>query len=116
MSYRYIHLGYLNLMAGGEQDTRRQLLNMLIADLESSVPRMRALWKTGDIRNLQQISHHLKSTFPFAGNEQMANANRQLDQQLKAGQSLPAVAGYLEEIEALLPRVLAELRQELRKI
>ena len=115
MDYQYIQLDYLEKMAVGDQDTRRKLLQMLISELESSGPRIKALWKSQNRTELQWLCHHLKSTFPFVGNERLANANRELEQCLRQGKDFNALRPLLIEIKNLIPKALKELRMELKK-
>jgi len=115
MNYQYIHLDYLELMAAGDHNTRQQLLQMLITDLESSIPGLRVFWEQQDWQGMQELSHHLKSSFPFVGNERIAEANRQLELELREGGGLSQVDQLLLEIEGLLPKVLEELGEELGK-
>ena len=115
MGYRYINLDYLEKMAAGDPEARQEMLRMLIAELESSGPRLKMLRETQNQAELQWLCHHLKSTFPFVGNEQLANANRELEHHLRQGQILAGLAPLFLEIETLLPKALKELRQELEK-
>lgn len=115
MDYLHIQLNYLEKMAAGDPDTRRELLRMLVAELEDSAPRIRALWEKQNRAELQWLCHHLKTTFPFAGNEQLAGANREMEQRLRQGKDIQSMLPLLLKIEALLPKVLKELRRELEK-
>ena len=115
MDYQYIQLDYLEKMAVGDQGTRQELLRMLVSELESSGPRMRALWKDQNRAELQWLCHHLKSTFPFVGNERLANANRELEQYLRQGKDFNALQPLLIDIKTLIPKALKELRIELKK-
>ncbi len=113
MPYQYIQLDYLDKMADGNDETRRELLHMLIADLENAGPRMRALWENQNQAEMQWLCHHLKTTFPFVGNEQLASANRELEQHLRRGKDMFTARPLLLQIEKILPRAIRELRQEL---
>ncbi|MCO6477898.1 MAG: hypothetical protein J5I94_14805 [Phaeodactylibacter sp.] len=115
MPYRYIQLDYLDKMAGGDEEARQELLRILVDDLEKAGPKMRALWERQNHTELQWLCHHLKTTFPFVGNEQLASANRELEQHLRQGKGLFSAHLLLQQIETILPRAVRELRQELKK-
>ena len=115
MSNQYIQLNYLDKMSGGDPNTRKEMLLMLVHELESSGPRMRSLWESQDYSSLQWLTHHLKSTFPFVGNAQLDRTNRELEQHLRQGRQLDAVGPMVDEIVATLPKVLMELKVELSK-
>ncbi len=117
MRYQYINLAYLGRMAGEEPETRRQLLFMLMEELETALPAIRAFLEQEDWPALLGASHHLKSTLAFAGNAGMDEANRCIERHLKEepAPSPSFIAFHVEALEALLPFVLEELRQEGQK-
>ncbi|MCB0571113.1 MAG: Hpt domain-containing protein [Phaeodactylibacter sp.] len=118
MPYRYIDLSYLGIIAGEDAETRKQLLALLIEDLEEQLPALGQLFRQQDWPALFSVSHHLKSTFAFAGNEGMTSANRLIERHLREAPDGPQqdfIAAQVEAMESLLPQVLAELRQEYQK-
>ena len=117
MPYQYIHLAYLDQMAGDDSETRGQLLHMLIEDMEHNLPEMKALLQKQEWQALQNLSHHLKSTLVFAGNAEMARANRSIEKHLtEEPEAFPDfIALQIDAMETLLPMVLTELKREFQK-
>lgn len=115
MGYQHIQLDYLEKMAAEDADTRRELLLMVVADLETSARRLKVLWENQNRTELQWLCHHLKSTLPFVGNERLASANRLLEQHLRQEKQTSPIHLLVFEMGILIPEVLKELRLELEK-
>ena len=72
---------------------------------------MRDLINSGDWETLWQVSHKMKSTLPFVGNEEMIASNIQIEQKAKAEVAPESIDILLDKLEELCPKALAELRE-----
>lgn len=110
-SFRYISLDYLDKMSGGDQDTQKLLLEMLINELPQATTEMKQLFASQNWADLRNASHKMKSTLAFVGNQKMTRANKKILETLtnsKTGQHLQREMQLLED---LAPKVLLELRK-----
>ena len=110
---KYTNLDYLRLMADGDEEMVQTMLGMLLEELPEEVEKIKQLNQEQDWAELSKVSHKLKSTLAFVGNEVMANANKEIELLSKNNEDLHRIASLLETLETYLPPVLAELKQHL---
>ena len=113
--YRYIQLDYLEKMAGGDPDTRRELMFLLADELKMSSLQLNVLQRQNEPAQLKRLCHHLRTTIPFVGNSRLASLNHEMEQLLQHGNSINRLPPLLAEMKALLSKSLEELRRELEK-
>lgn len=106
---KHIKLDYLEMMAGNDPTIKQTLLELLIADLKTELPKMRAQYEAGNWADLYQTSHKMKSTLDYSGNEAMQQANLHILINCGDQHYPPAIGPALQELEALSIDVLAEL-------
>ncbi len=71
-------ISYIEKMSAGDKDTQKQLLKILISELQNDLPRAVQLLNDNDWEGLTRFCHHFKSTIAFSGNKKIINANLQL--------------------------------------
>lgn len=79
MAYKYIDLSYLDLMADGDREMKKTMLGMLLEEPAEEMERMREHAKNEDWEALHQVSHKMKSTLSFVGNEEMTELNKKIE-------------------------------------
>ncbi len=108
-AYAHINLDYLDLMSDGDQDMKKVMLEMLLDELPSEIKKMRPLMEAKDWNNLKEVSHKMKSTLAFVGNEEMTIANRvveQISKDLENFEELPELIAILEDMtEKVMPEL-----------
>ena len=73
-----IDLTYLHDMTGGDADVTRQMLELLIGELQEGPARLQAALQAGNWENLERQCHHFKSTLVYVGNQTLLDANARL--------------------------------------
>ncbi len=108
----HINLEYLDMMTDGDGEMRDTMLNMLMDELPAEVSKMRPLLTDANWNELREVSHKLKSTLAFIGNDVMTEANKEIELLTKNGHASHArIANLMTEIEEQLSGVLDELRE-----
>lgn len=107
----YTNLDYLRLMAGDDEDTIQTMLGMLLEELPAEFEKIKIFYSDENWEELKKISHKMKSTLAFVGNDEMARANRELELLAKEMSNLDRIGSHIETIENLMPSVLQELRE-----
>lgn len=79
MGYKHIDLSYLDLMADGDRDMKKTMLGMLLEEPAEEMQLMREHAKNEDWEALHQVSHKMKSTLSFVGNEEMVALNKEIE-------------------------------------
>jgi len=109
----HTNLEYLRLMADGDQDMEQTMLEMLITELPDEFEKMKTHLAAGEWEDLGKVSHKMKSTLAFIGNDEMTNANKEIEQSAKHLDNLEKVPALMETFGSALPAVMDELRQTL---
>lgn len=103
-------------MSHGDDSMKKTLLEMLLTELESEIPKMKSLIEEADWKTLRETSHRMKTTLPYVGNQQMLNANLEIENRAKQLRQLEQVPQFQNQLESLYPKVLEELRAEYAKL
>jgi len=115
-AYQFINLEYLELMSDGDESMKKVLLEMLIEELPAEVVKMRGLEQSSSWNELCSVSHKMKSTLSYVGNEEMTLANKTIEQHTKNNTALEEVPVLMGQIETNLDRVMTELKIELTRL
>lgn len=110
--HKHINLGYLDMMADGDSDIRTTMLRMLLDELPNEIAKMRRCLPNNCLE-LREVSHKMKSTLAFIGNEKMADANREIEKIAIGGSISNEISGLLSILEDNLPGVIDELKANL---
>lgn len=115
MTYQYIHLAYLDTIAGSDPELRQNLLEMVHAELASAVPQMHQAHRDRNWEELHSIVHKLKSTLAFIGNQDLTITNQLLLTNLEQKNYLADFSIWLTQYTQLSGPIGKELQQELAK-
>lgn len=114
--YQYINLDYLELMTDGDDDMKTVMLDMLFEELPTEIEKMNKTLDTKDWEELRQVSHKMKSTLAFVGNEQTTEANKQIESIAKANEGFEQLPELLKVMNTFLPKIMEELKKEYNRI
>jgi HPt (histidine-containing phosphotransfer) domain-containing protein len=107
--YQNISLDYLDLMTEGDNDMRNTMLVMLIEELPAEIAKMRPLFEARDWLELREVSHKMKSTLAFIGNDTMTEANKKLELIAKNLAGAEVSGNLIAILEEKLPIVMEDL-------
>lgn len=110
---KIINLEYLRIMSDGDKDMEMTMLEMLLEELPSEFDKMKALHRESNWEELGGVSHKMKSTLAFTGNEEVAAANRQIEQMAKHQPDAAQIEILLNLFEDRLPAIMEALRMAL---
>jgi HPt (histidine-containing phosphotransfer) domain-containing protein len=110
-TYNYIQLDYLETMTDGDADMMQTMLEMLITEIPEEIEKMKVCVAAKDWQELFQVSHKMKTTFSFVGNEAIINTNKTLEHCSRHEESLDEIPGLVEQIEELAIKIVEELQQ-----
>ncbi len=115
-TYQFINLDYLELMSDGDDSMKKVLLEMLIEELPDEIVKMRALQQASDWNELCSVSHKMKSTLSYVGNDTMTETNKTIEKNTKNATELDQVPTLMNTLETNLDRVMTELKIELTRL
>jgi HPt (histidine-containing phosphotransfer) domain-containing protein len=110
-TFDYINLDYLDLMSDGDKEMKMTMLEMLLEELPEEMDMMKSLHAARNWDELCKVSHKMKSTLAFVGNEAMSSANKQIEFFTKNGTDLDRIDGLIATLEKHLPPVVEELKK-----
>jgi len=114
-SYQYISLEYLETITGGDIETGKTILNMLLNDLETLCPKLYQSTQANHWEEVEKIAHKLKSSLAFAGNDSLTTSNEIVLENARLKQELERIPLEIDKMEALIPLVIAEINEELSR-
>ncbi|MEL6923177.1 MAG: Hpt domain-containing protein [Bacteroidota bacterium] len=112
-THQHINLNYLEMMADGDDSMKVVMLEMLLEELPVEVAKMRELTDAGNWSELTSVSHKMKSTLAYVGNDAMTEANKEIELITKDGGDYSKVPGLMDTVETQFNNVLPELKTEL---
>ena len=98
-TYDYINLEYMEMMSEGDSSMKKVMIEMLMEELPQEIDKMDALVKDRNWNELMSVSHKMKSTLAFVGNENMTEANKQIESLSKEGSNTDSVPELLESLK-----------------
>lgn len=107
-----INLDYLRLMADNDEEMIQTMLAMLLEELPEEMGKIRDLCQAQDWAELTRVSHKMKSTLAFVGNEEMTNANKELERITKYKTEVQFAQSLVAVLDAHLPQVMNALKKE----
>lgn len=112
-NYEYITLEYLETITGGDVETRKTILNMLLGDLETLCPKLSLFAEAKNWEEVEKIAHKLKSSLAFAGNENLTRSNEIILENSRLKQDVETLPIEVAKMEAIMPLIIAEIKEEL---
>ena len=106
-----INLDYLRLMADNDEEMIQTMLAMLLEELPEEMGKIRELCQAENWDELTRVSHKMKSTLAFVGNNEMTNANKELERITKYKTDIQFVPSLVAVLNAHLPRVMKALQK-----
>lgn len=107
---QYIDLSYMDLMSDGDVDMKRMMLELLFDEPKEEIQKMKRLCTAADWDELSKVSHKMKSTLAFVGNDTLTQTNKQVEQAAKTQTDLDQISAWLDTLEDLFGKALVELK------
>ncbi len=114
--YKYINLEYMDIMSDGDDSMKKVMLEMLVDELPMEIEKMETLCHETQWNEVSSVSHKLKSTLAFVGNDEMTAANKNIESFAKNEENLNQIPVLVNTLKSLCPRTLSELNQELERL
>jgi len=115
-AYQYINLDYLELMSDGDLGMKKIMLEMLLQELPEEIQKMKDLQLIANWEDLSSVSHKMKSTLAFVGNDTMTNSNKVLEKMAKNKDNVDQASDLINTLSDLYKLVVVELQVELAKL
>jgi HPt (histidine-containing phosphotransfer) domain-containing protein len=85
------------------------MLDMLIAEIPEEMDKMQQCVATSDWNEVFQISHKMKTTLSYIGNEEMIAINKQLEHNARHREHIDLIPSMVEKLCTMSVSVVDEL-------
>ncbi|MCF8247427.1 MAG: Hpt domain-containing protein [Saprospiraceae bacterium] len=110
-----INLDYLRLMSDNDGDMIQTMLAMLLEELPEEMGKIRELCQAENWDELTRVSHKMKSTLAFVGNDAMTSANKELERVTKYKTDIQLAPILVATLNDHLPQVMKALQNEVKE-
>ena len=106
----------MEMMSDGDDSMKKIMLEMLLEELPQEIDKMDALCQEANWNEVSSVSHKLKSTLAFVGNDEMTQANKNIESVAKNSDNTAQVPDLIQTLQSLCPNAISELNQELERL
>ena len=114
--YKYINLEYMEMMSDGDDSMKKIMIEMLLEELPQEIQKLESTCQSANWPETSAVSHKLKSTLAFVGNDEMTNANKSIETFAKNNKQLSEIPVLINTLKTIYPNTISELNQELDKL
>lgn len=116
VSLKHLDLDYLESLIGDDKDTKMIILSTLLEEVPQEISLLEQLLATKDWNAFHEVSHKLKSTLAYLGNQDIFDANQHLMMSARNMENLESVPQYLEIVKAKWAEIEPEVEIALEEI
>ena len=112
-TFLHINLEYMDMMSDGDADMKKTMLEMLIDEMPEEFQKMRNAIQANNWAELASVSHKMKSTLAFVGNDEMTSANKELEMIGKTQEGADNASTLMDTLLSKYQVVEVELKKAL---
>jgi HPt (histidine-containing phosphotransfer) domain-containing protein len=109
MSVKLINLSYLETMSDGDAEMMQTMLEMLMVEVTEEIEKMQHETQAKNWKEVFEISHKLKTTLSFVGNEEMININKTIEHCARHVVDTEELPNLVNQLSTYAEPVLQEL-------
>lgn len=113
---KYIDLSYMELMSDGDADMMKMMLELLFDEPLEEIKKMHRLYNKENWSELRAVSHKMKSTLAFVGNDNLTNTNKRIESIAKDVNGTEQLPELITTLETIFGKALVELKSEHAKL
>lgn len=107
----FINLDYLRLMADGDEEMIQTMLGMLLEELPEEFEKIKMYYHEKNWEELRKVSHKMKSTLAFVGNEELTAANKDIERIVKEETDFDQIKNLIKIMDSVMPQVVQDLQE-----
>ncbi len=111
-NYNHINLSYLELMSDGDVEMKKVMLEMLFEEPVQEFEKMAQAVKEEDWQTLKAVSHKMKSTLAFVGNDLLTTTNKKVESIVKEMSDVAQLPDLIKLLQDNYQKALVELKTE----
>jgi HPt (histidine-containing phosphotransfer) domain-containing protein len=116
MDYMFINTEYIESVAGGDNETVRELITMFAEQAVEIGLEMRQLYKNSDYYSLGLLAHKAKSSVSIMGMTELSLMLKTFEQQAKENKETDKYESYITKFENDTKSAIGELENFLSNL
>ena len=109
---KYIDLSYMELMSDGDIEMKRLMLELLFEEPLEEIKKMQKLYSSENWTDLKAVSHKMKSTLAFVGNDELTNTNKAIEKISMENSGMNKLPALITLLQETYEKALVELKRE----
>lgn len=109
MIFKFINFAYLDSLIDGDVETKQVIIATLLEEVPEEIGQLKAAMASNDWNTFHEVSHKLKSTLAYIGNDAIFDANQNMMISSRSGENLEQIPAWLSEVENLWKDIQPEL-------
>jgi HPt (histidine-containing phosphotransfer) domain-containing protein len=109
MDYNFINTDYLEMVAGGDSDLLKELIDLFKDQVAEFNSEMNILFREKNYPSLGSLAHKAKSSVAIMGMDSLANMLKNFELQAKDGKSTEKYESYISRFETETKSAIEEL-------
>ncbi len=115
-AYQHIDFTYLDSLIDGDVETKQVILSTLLEEVPEEIEKIRTSLTNEHWNELHELSHKLKSTLAYIGNDTIFNENQNIMMAARNLDNLAAIPTWFENVENQWALIEPELQDALENL
>jgi HPt (histidine-containing phosphotransfer) domain-containing protein len=116
MIFKFINFDYLDSLIDGDVETKQVIISTLLEEVPEEIGQLKTAMANSDWNTFHEVSHKLKSTLAYVGNDAIFEANQNMMMSSRSSENLEQIPAWLSEVENLWEEIKPELNTALEAL
>jgi HPt (histidine-containing phosphotransfer) domain-containing protein len=108
--FQFINFDYLDELIGEDIETKQVILITLLEEVPAELRLLNETMVTKDWKNFHEVSHKLKSTLAYIGNDAIFEANQHMMMASRNMENMEKIPHWFDEVETLWGKIEPEIQ------
>jgi HPt (histidine-containing phosphotransfer) domain-containing protein len=114
--FKFINFAYLDSLIDGDVETKQVIISTLLEEVPEEMGQLQKALAISDWNTFHEVSHKLKSTLAYIGNDAIFEANQNMMMASRSTDNLAQIPIWLSEVENLWEDIKPELNTALEEL
>ncbi len=115
-AFKFIDLTYLDSLIGDDAETKQVILSTLLDEVPEEIKKIKDALVKSDWNELHEVSHKLKSTLAYIGNDAIFDANQNIMMAARNMENLAEVPTWLDSVDKIWSDIEPEVQNAISEL
>ncbi len=115
-AFKFIDLTYLDSLIGDDAETKQVILSTLLDEVPEEIEKIKDALANSDWNELHEVSHKLKSTLAYIGNDAIFDANQNIMMAARNMENLEQVPVWLNSVDTMWNDIEPEIQNAINEL